>query len=72
MKYEKYWFHVLGLSIPQKQVKSEKKVRLSRWVAGFFGRNLYRQYLSRLKCYRYEIFDNLHHLSWIDAPHTQF
>jgi hypothetical protein len=35
------------------------------------GRNLYRQYLSRLKGYRFEISATLRQLGWIDAPHTQ-
>jgi hypothetical protein len=34
-------------------------------------RNLCRQYLSRLKGYRFEISANLRQLGWIDAPHTQ-
>jgi hypothetical protein len=33
--------------------------------------DLYRRYLSRLNCYRFEISATLHHLGWIDAPHTQ-
>jgi hypothetical protein len=32
------------------------------------ARNLYQRYLSRHKCYR---FAEVHHLGWIDAPHTQ-
>jgi uncharacterized Fe-S radical SAM superfamily protein PflX len=28
-------------------------------------------YLSRLKYYRFEISATLHHLGWIDAPHSQ-
>ena len=33
--------------------------------------NLYRRYLSRLKCYSVQILATLSHLCWIDAPHTQ-
>jgi hypothetical protein len=49
------------------------KNQLSRGVAGVAGvvLNLYRRYLSRLKCYSIDITDTLHHLSWIDALHTQ-
>jgi hypothetical protein len=65
-------FHVLGLFMPKKQVKSEKKNPSVTWRCGLgVGRNLYRRYLSRLKGYRFEILAILRQLSWIDAPHTQ-
>jgi hypothetical protein len=58
--------HVLGLFIPKNEFFFVRHAALTDYV----GRNLYRQYLSRLNCYR-EIFATLHHLDWIDAPHTQ-
>ena len=51
---------------------SEKKIRLSRVGAGaVVGRNLWVPYLSRLTCYKIQIFATLCHFGWIDAPHTQ-
>jgi hypothetical protein len=35
------------------------------------GGNFYRQYLNRLKGYRFEISGIIRQLGWIDAPHTQ-
>ena len=36
-----------------------------------FWWNLYRRYLSRLKCYSIQISATLSHLCWIDVLHTQ-
>jgi hypothetical protein len=63
------YFHVLGLLKAKKHVLSEKNfpsvkpkipVRWSIFVS-----------TSHLKGYRIEILATLHHLDWINAPHTQ-
>jgi hypothetical protein len=64
-------FHVLGLFIiPKKQVWSENNnLSVTRRCRPGVGRNLYRRYLSRFKCYL--SFAILRQLGWIDAPHIQ-
>jgi hypothetical protein len=54
------------MSLERKKIPS-----VTRRCHPVVGRNLYRQYLSRLKGYRFEISATLHQLGWIDAPHTQ-
>jgi hypothetical protein len=73
MKYGKSWFHLqffiiayyrfLGLFIAKKHVLGEKKNRPSRQNSPcVVCRNLYRQYLSRLKSNRFEISAIIHHV----------
>jgi hypothetical protein len=52
------------------EFRANEKKSTSRGVA-VGGRNLYRQYLSRFKSYKFEIPATLRQLGWIDAPHTQ-
>jgi hypothetical protein len=64
-------FHVLGLFIPKNKYGAKKNPSVTRRCRPGVSRNLYRQYLSRLKGYRFEISAALRQFGWIDAPHTQ-
>jgi hypothetical protein len=65
----KKFYHVLGLLTAKKHVLGEKK------VTSKINLRYWSKFVSTIsqppKGYRFEISVTLHHLGWIDAPHTQ-